>query len=41
MQGNTIAQRSLDAVAKMMSPADISKAEELALEWWEKSLKPK
>ena len=39
--GYATAQRTLDAVAKMMTPADISKAEALALEWWEKSLRPK
>ena len=35
-QGDERAAEGLDAVKEVMTPADISKAQALASEWWEK-----
>ena len=35
-QGDKEAAKGLDAIRKAMTPADISKAQALASEWWEK-----
>ena len=35
-QGHENAAKGLDAIRKAMTPADISKAQALAAEWWKK-----